>query len=107
MAGPLEGIRVIDLSAVVSGPLAGMLLADQGADVIKIEGPGVGDILRLSNPSRGGLTAFLANCNRGDQVAYFLDLVVVEDAAGPQVTSLVEFEHLGAAKLPLVHTAML
>jgi crotonobetainyl-CoA:carnitine CoA-transferase CaiB-like acyl-CoA transferase len=42
-----------------------MLLADQGADVIKIEGPGAGDILRLSNPSRGGLTAFLANCNRG------------------------------------------
>jgi crotonobetainyl-CoA:carnitine CoA-transferase CaiB-like acyl-CoA transferase len=56
---------VIDLSAIVSGPLAGMILADQGADVIKIEGPGVGDTLRLSNPSRGGLTAFLANCNRG------------------------------------------
>ena len=65
MAGPLNGVRVIDLSTVVSGPLAGMMLADQGADVIKVEAPGIGDILRASNPSRGGLTAFLANTNRG------------------------------------------
>jgi crotonobetainyl-CoA:carnitine CoA-transferase CaiB-like acyl-CoA transferase len=65
MAGPLSGVRVIDLSTVVSGPLAGMMLADQGADVIKVEAPGLGDILRGSNPSRGGLTAFLANTNRG------------------------------------------
>jgi len=65
MAGPLDGIRVIDLSTVISGPLAGMMLADQGADVIKVEAPGVGDILRASNWSRGGLTAFLTNANRG------------------------------------------
>ena len=65
MAGPLEGIRVVDLSTVVSGPLAGMMLADQGADVIKVEAPGVGDILRAANFSRGGLTAFIANTNRG------------------------------------------
>lgn len=65
MAGPLNGIRVIDFSAIVSGPLAGMILADQGAEVIKVEAPGPGDTLRLSNPSRGGMTAFFANCNRG------------------------------------------
>ena len=65
MAGPLVGIRVIDLSAVVSGPLAGMMLADQGADVIKVEAPGLGDILRGAAFSRGGLTAFFANTNRG------------------------------------------
>jgi crotonobetainyl-CoA:carnitine CoA-transferase CaiB-like acyl-CoA transferase len=65
MAGPLDGIRVLDLSTVVSGPLAGMMLADQGADVIKIEAPGLGDILRGANFSRGGLTAFIANTNRG------------------------------------------
>jgi len=65
MAGPLDGVRVIDLSTVISGPLAGMMLADQGADVIKVEAPGLGDILRASNPSCGGLTAFIANANRG------------------------------------------
>jgi crotonobetainyl-CoA:carnitine CoA-transferase CaiB-like acyl-CoA transferase len=65
MAGPLDGIRVIDFSAIVSGPLAAMILADQGADVIKIEGPGVGDTVRLTNPARGGLSAFMANSNRG------------------------------------------
>ena len=39
MSGPLEGIKVIDVSAVVSGPLAAMILGDQGADVIKVEPP--------------------------------------------------------------------
>lgn len=65
MPGPLEGIRVVDLSTVVSGPLAAMMLADQGADVIKVEAPGLGDILRAPSFLRGGLTAFIANTNRG------------------------------------------
>ena len=46
MAGPLDGIRILDTSAVVSGPLAATLLADQGALVLKIEPPGRGDVLR-------------------------------------------------------------
>ena len=64
MAGPLEGIKIVDVSAVVSGPLAAMMLADQGADVVKLEPTAIGDILRLSPFSRGGLSSFYANCNR-------------------------------------------
>ena len=45
MSGPLSGIKIIDLSSVISGPVATVLLADQGADVIKVEAP-QGDIVR-------------------------------------------------------------
>jgi crotonobetainyl-CoA:carnitine CoA-transferase CaiB-like acyl-CoA transferase len=65
MAGPLAGIRIVDCSQIVSGPLAVMILADQGADVIKIEPPGYGDLMRVGPYSRGGLSAFFTNCNRG------------------------------------------
>jgi crotonobetainyl-CoA:carnitine CoA-transferase CaiB-like acyl-CoA transferase len=64
MPGPLDGIRVIDLSAIVSGPLATCVLADQGADVIKVEPPGRGDLLRHLGSSRGGLSAMFSTLNR-------------------------------------------
>ena len=65
MPGPLQGIRVLDLSVMISGPLATMILADQGADVIKVESPGLGDIMRFLGTSRGGMTGIFANNNRG------------------------------------------
>ena len=61
MPGPLDGIRIVDISAILSGPLATMMLADQGADVVKIEPPGVGDLMRIGPFQRGGLAAFFAN----------------------------------------------
>jgi len=67
MAGPLEGVRVVDFSAVVSGPLATMWLADQGADVVKVETPAEGDATRLMStfPDLGGMAGLYVNCNRG------------------------------------------
>lgn len=73
MPGPLAGIKVIDFSAVISGPLTSMILADQGADVIKVEAPGRPDLLRKEWYSRGGLTSMFANCNRGKR-SVVLDL---------------------------------
>ena len=67
MPGPLAGIRVLDLTSVVSGPLATMFLADQGADVIKVEPLG-GDITRRSRQSVSGsgeFSALFVSTNRG------------------------------------------
>jgi len=67
MAGPLAGIRVLDLTSVVSGPLATMFLADQGAEVIKLEPLG-GDITRRSRQSisvSGEFSALFVSTNRG------------------------------------------
>ncbi|MEM9620654.1 MAG: CoA transferase [Pseudomonadota bacterium] len=65
MTGPLSGFKVLDLSAVVSGPLTGALLADQGADVIKIERVGSGDIQRHVGSQRHGFSGFFHVLNRG------------------------------------------
>src|SRR3984893_4361058 len=67
MPGPLKGIRVLDLTGVVSGPLATMFLADQGADVLKIEPLG-GDITRRSRATidkTGEFSALFISSNRG------------------------------------------
>jgi crotonobetainyl-CoA:carnitine CoA-transferase CaiB-like acyl-CoA transferase len=74
MAGPLEGIRVIDLSQVVSGPWATMLLADQGAEVIKVEPRVGGEVLRpIRNFGRNGINSLIANNNRG-KLGFAVDL---------------------------------
>jgi crotonobetainyl-CoA:carnitine CoA-transferase CaiB-like acyl-CoA transferase len=63
--GPLAGFRILDLTAMVSGPSATMLLADQGAEVIKLENPAGGDHTRASANRRGGVSANYLHNNRG------------------------------------------
>lgn len=64
MTGPLTGIRVIDLSAMLSGPWAADILGDQGADVIKVEPPGSGDHVRALRNRSQGLASMFININR-------------------------------------------
>jgi crotonobetainyl-CoA:carnitine CoA-transferase CaiB-like acyl-CoA transferase len=64
MPGPLDGYRIIDLTSMISGPLATMILADQGADVIKVENPDGGDHTRAANNQRAGFSASFLNNNR-------------------------------------------
>ncbi|MGI9623416.1 MAG: CaiB/BaiF CoA transferase family protein [Acidimicrobiales bacterium] len=66
MSGPLTGIRVVEAASVITGPWACSLLADQGAEVVKIEAP-EGDIMRKSGHIRNGLGSWFVNLNRGKQ----------------------------------------
>lgn len=62
--GPLEGVKVLDLTSMVSGPMAAMILADQGAEVIKVE-PLAGEQLRHMAAPHNGVNAPFYSCNRG------------------------------------------
>ena len=62
--GPLEGVKVLDLTSMVSGPMAAMMLADQGAEVIKIE-PTHGEQLRHMAALHNGVNPAFYSCNRG------------------------------------------
>jgi len=65
MSGPLTGIRVVDLTRVLAGPFCAMVLADLGAEVIKIERPITGDDSRAYPPFQNETSAYFVSVNRG------------------------------------------
>lgn len=64
-APPLDGVRVIEAASFVSGPFAGQMLADLGAEVIKVEAPPKGDTFRRFSRPATAYSPMFANCNRG------------------------------------------
>ena len=81
MPGPLEGIKVLEIGQALAGPLAGVILADMGADVIKVEKPDGGDDARLWGPPfSGGDSVMFHNTNRGKK-SITLDIKDAADIA--------------------------
>ena len=78
--GPLDDLLIVDLSRVLAGPYATMVLADLGARVIKVERPGLGDDSRHIGPFKGTQSAYFASINRGKQ-SIALDLKDAGDRA--------------------------
>ncbi|GAB3563319.1 CaiB/BaiF CoA-transferase family protein [Amycolatopsis endophytica] len=105
-APPLSGVRVLDLSTLLPGPLGTLMLAEAGADVIKIERPGRGDEMRSYHPKLGDASANYAVLNRGKR-AFAADLKnpadrdrVLDLAAGADVV-VEQFRPGVAARLGL------
>src|SRR5918995_4092954 len=78
--GPLSGLLVVDLTRVLAGPFATMMMADLGARVVKVERPGSGDDSRSYGPFVAGRSTYFARVNRGKQ-SVALDLQVEADRA--------------------------
>ena len=81
---PLQGVKVLDLSRVLAGPWAGQILADYGADVIKVERPGLGDDTRAWGPPWWGdpahrMAAYYLSANRGKR-SIAIDIATTEGA---------------------------
>lgn len=90
-APPLAGVRVLDLATALAAPLAAGILAEQGADVIKVEPPGGGDVLRHIGPAVGDVSAIYQMTNRSKRAAT-VDItteaglgIVLELAAGADI----------------------
>ena len=65
MSGPLEGVTILDLTWVLSGPYASMVMCDLGAEVIKLERPPRGDVARTTLPIKNGESGYFFSINRG------------------------------------------
>ena len=99
---PLEGVRILDLSRVLAAPFATMILAEMGAEVIKVEQPGGGDEIRSYEPFYKGVSAYFFTANRSKQ-SLTLNLKdpraqqIVRDLAG-QSDVLIENYTVGTLK---------
>ncbi len=118
--GPLDGVRVIDLTTVVMGPMACRILGDLGADVIKVETP-EGDFMRHFEPKRSeGMSAFTLNINRNKRSMVLdlkspeghqamLDLVATSDVVVTNMRTAaldrlgIGYEHLRVAKDDIIY----
>ena len=85
MTGPLAGVRVLDFGQIVSAPMAAMWLGDQGAEVVKVEGP-AGDPMAKLGPQRGGLSSIYAAVNRGKRLE---ELDLSEQESRPRLEELI------------------
>ncbi len=114
MAGPLAHIRVLDLSRVLAGPWAGQLLADLGAEVIKVERPGAGDDTRAWGPpylDGTGESAYFLSANRGKK-SVTIDMAapegqaLIRDLAARSDVVLENFKVGGLAKYGLDYASL-
>ena len=122
MSGALDGVKVLDLTWVLSGPYASMVLSDLGADVIKLERPPQGDVARTTGPFVEHESMYFQSVNRGKRslaidlreergVALFLDLaervdVVMENFTPGVMERLgVGYEALSARNPRLIYAA--
>ena len=76
--GPLAGIKVVELSTMITASYAAMIMGEQGADIVKIEPPGIGDPMRHLGSQKPGLSALFHNFNRGKR-SIALDLKLEDD----------------------------
>ena len=73
--GPLAGLRILDLTWVLSGPFATMTLGDLGADVIKVERPPFGDVSRTTGPLVDGESGYFFSVNRGKRSISIFEII--------------------------------
>ena len=122
MPGPLSGIKVLDLTRVLAGPYATMLLGDLGAEVIKIEQPGTGDESRNFGPFKNGFSLYFMSVNRGKrsvtlnlksergraifkQLLTHTDVVVENFRPGTMKKLRLDYDTLKAAHPALIYAA--
>ncbi len=111
MGGPLDGLRVVDLTRVLAGPFTTQLLGDMGAEVIKVEQPGEGDLTRHLPPAQQGESHYFLSINRSKR-AIAVDLKrpdgrrVVLDLAARSDVFIENFRPGVAERLGLDYTAV-